>query len=90
MGDTITQPGYDVVIGGLDISVDTPELLCGLDSELIDGEWSTAVIRYHDVTTPIIGPFREWMPPIPYSIKNQRGASKIPSKLVLYGIRELA
>ena len=52
MGDTITQPGYDVVIGGLDISVDTPELLCGLDFELIDVEWSTAVIRYHDVTTP--------------------------------------
>ena len=24
----------------------------------------------------MIGPFRSWKPPIPYAIKNQRGASK--------------
>ena len=27
---------------------------------------------------PLIGPFRAWKPTIPYAIKNQRGASKIP------------
>ena len=31
------------------------------------------------IRAPIIGPFREWKPPIPYAIKNQRGASKLPS-----------
>ena len=41
--------------------------------------------------TPIIGPFSAWKPPIPFAIKNQRGASKDPlPELVPYGIRELA
>ena len=31
----------------------------------------------NDIRAPIIGPFRAWKPPIPYAIKNQRGASKI-------------
>ena len=44
------------------------------DSQCWWTEWSTAVIRDHDVATPIIGPFRAWKPPIPYAIKNQRGA----------------
>ena len=40
-------------------------------------------VRDHDVATPkepvpIIGPYSAWKPPIPYAIKNQRGASKIP------------
>ena len=51
-------------------------------------EWSTPVFRDIDVDTPallchkepapIIGPFRAWKLLIPYAIKNQRGASKIP------------
>ena len=74
-------------------------------------EWSIAVIRDHDVATPallchkepapIIGPFRAWKPPIPYALKNQRGAGVFCvqkplvgdfryDELVLYGIRELA
>ena len=50
-----------------------------------EAEWSTALIRDqvrdHDVAptavlchkepAPIKGPFRAWMPPIPYAIKNQ-------------------
>ena len=27
---------------------------------------------------PLLGPFRAWKPPIPYAIKNQRGASRDP------------
>ena len=33
-------------------------------------------------TAPIIGPFRAWKSLIPYVIKNQRGASKIPPNRV--------
>ena len=53
------------------------------DCDII-AEWSTPVVRDHDVATPallchkepvpIIGPFRAWKPPIPYAMKNQRGA----------------
>ena len=32
----------------------------------------------YDTRAPIIGTFSAWKPPIPYAIKNQRGASKIP------------
>ena len=32
----------------------------------------------HKEPVPIIGPFSTRKPPIPYAIKNQRGASKIP------------
>ena len=47
----------------------------------------------YGIRTPIIGPLRAWKPPIPYAIKNQRGASPVggfgsQKKLALYGIRD--
>ena len=37
------------------------------------------VLVLYGIRAPIVGPFRAWKPPIPYAIKNQREASKIPS-----------
>ena len=58
------------------------------------------LVLYGIIRAPIIGPFRAWKPPIPYAIKNERGAKQRHAKtlvggfgcdeLVLYGIRELA
>ena len=52
-------------------------------------------VRSEELRPPIIDSFRAWKPPIPYAIKNQRGAKTLVGgfgceELVLYGIRELA
>ena len=67
-----------------------------LEVEVRSEEFACSSLVLYGIRAHIIGPFSAWKPPIPCAIKNQRGASKDPSrglwmpKLVLYGIRELA
>ena len=43
-----------------------------------DHDVAPPALLCHKEPAPIKGPFCAWKPPIPYAIKNQRGASKIP------------
>ena len=59
----------------------TPALVlgCGQSGVLLvrDQDVATPALLCHKEPAPIIGPFLAWKPPIPYAIKNQRGASKM-------------
>ena len=77
--------------------VATPALLChkepdqGMQSPR-HGIYFLPWLVLYGISVPLKDPFRAWKPPIPYVIKNQRGARLGfgCEELVLYGIRELA